>query len=97
MPGAISCTWRIVRSVSGHGIYNLGAGRATTPREIAAAVRRVVPGAEITLQEGTGPDHRVDAFQDLERIRSDVGFEVQHSVDSAIEKYVGWLRQGNEY
>jgi UDP-glucose 4-epimerase len=81
----------------GHRIYNLGAGRATTPREIAAAVRRVVPGAEIALQEGTGPDHLADAFQDLERIRSDVGFEVRHSVDSAIEKYVGWLQEGNEY
>jgi UDP-glucose 4-epimerase len=81
----------------GHRIYNLGAGRATTPREIAVAVRRVLPDAKITLQEGTGPNHRADAFQDLGRIRSDVGFEVRHSVESAIEKYVEWLQRGNEY
>ena len=80
-----------------HRIYNLGAGRATSPAGIAAAVRRVVPDAEIALQEGSGPHHRTDAFEDLGRIRSDVGFEPRHSVESAIEKYVAWLRRGNEY
>jgi UDP-glucose 4-epimerase len=80
-----------------HRIYNVGAGRAISPAEFAAAVRRVVPQADIVLQEGRGPHYRPDAFQDLERIRADVGFEVRHTPESAVAKYVDWLRAGNEH
>jgi UDP-glucose 4-epimerase len=80
-----------------HRIYNLGSGRATTPAEFASAVRRVIPSAEIVLQEGTGPHYRPDAFEDLGRIRTDVEFEPLHSAESAVEKYIEWLRCGNEH
>ena len=78
-----------------HRLYNLGAGRATSPAEFTAAVRRVIPRADITLRDGAGPHHRPDAFEDLGRLRADVGFEVQHAPESAIEKYVAWLQNGN--
>jgi UDP-glucose 4-epimerase len=80
-----------------HRIYNLGAGRATAPAEFAAAVRRIIPTAEIVLQEGGGPHYRQDAFEDLTRIQSDVGFEPHDTVESAVEKYVDWLQRGNEH
>jgi UDP-glucose 4-epimerase len=80
-----------------HRIYNLGAGRAISPGEFAAAVRRVVPRADLRLQDGAGPHHRPDAFEDLERVHADVGFEVQHTPESAVEKYVAWLQRGNAH
>jgi UDP-glucose 4-epimerase len=80
-----------------HRVYNLGAGRAVTAEELASAVRRVIPGAQLALKEGSDPHRRPDAFQDIERIRAEVGYEVQHTPESATEKYVAWLRGGNAY
>lgn len=79
-----------------HRIYNLGAGRAVSPAEFAAAVRRAAPAAAISLVEGAGPHHRPDAFGDLERIRSDVAFSPTYTVDDAVETYVAWLKSGHE-
>jgi UDP-glucose 4-epimerase len=78
-----------------HRVYNLGAGRALTPADFAAAIRRVLPGASFTLEEGPGPSHRPDAFMDLARIRADIGFEVAHKPEDAVEKYIAWLKAGN--
>lgn len=80
-----------------HRTYNLGSGRATTAQEFAEAVRRVVPGADIALEDGVGPHFRHDAFEDLTRIRAEVNFEPRFDVNHAVERYVAWLRQGNEH
>jgi UDP-glucose 4-epimerase len=80
-----------------HRTYNLGSGRATTAREFGDAVRRVLRDAEITLEDGAGPDFRPEAFEDLSRIRADVNFKPRFDVLQSIEKYIAWLRQGNDH
>jgi UDP-glucose 4-epimerase len=80
-----------------HRVYNLGAGRALTPADFAAAVQRLLPEAGFALEEGPGPNHRPAAFMDLARIQADVGFEVAHSPEHAVEKYVEWLEAGNAF
>ncbi len=80
-----------------HRIYNLGAGQAISPATFAAAVSRIIPGAVFVLKDGAGPHHRADAFEDLSRIHADVGYEVENTPESAIEKYIAWLRQGNSH
>jgi UDP-glucose 4-epimerase len=78
-----------------HSVYNIGAGRATSNRELADAVRAAVPGAVITLNAGRSPQARSDAYGDLSRIREDTGFEPQWPVERAIPDYVDWLKAGN--
>lgn len=80
-----------------HRIYNLGAGRATTPREFADALARVAPDTNLALEEGPGPHRWPDAYLDLTRIREDVGFEAKRTTQSAVEDYVSWLKRGNKF
>jgi UDP-glucose 4-epimerase len=72
--------------------YNIGGGRATSNGELAAAVRKVVPDAQIELREGAGPQARTDAYMDLASIRADLGYEPSYTIDSAIADYIAWLR-----
>jgi UDP-glucose 4-epimerase len=76
-------------------VYNIGAGRATTNGELVAAIKRVIPGANLELKPGAGPALRKDGYLDITRIRKDVGYEPRYPIDKAIEDYVAWLRAGN--
>jgi UDP-glucose 4-epimerase len=79
-----------------HRTYNIGAGRATTNAEFAAAVRRVVPGARLALRAGSAPDGPgVASAADIERLRDDTGFQPAYGLDAAVADYVDWLRAGN--
>ncbi|MEA2639683.1 MAG: hypothetical protein QOF51_1077 [Chloroflexota bacterium] len=76
--------------------YNVGSGRATTNRELAAAVRSVFP--EFTtdfLKEGNSPSFRGHAYADIMRAHTDTGYEPRFQVEKAIPDYVAWLRAGN--
>jgi len=77
-------------------VYNIGAGRATSNRELVAAIKRVIEDAPIQLKAGRNPGARENAYCDLTRTRRDVGYEPQYTIETAIEDYVGWLRAGNE-
>jgi UDP-glucose 4-epimerase len=77
--------------------YNVAAGRATTNGELAAAIKKVVPGARIELPEGRDPDGPGrDVYLDITRIRQDTGYEPAYDTQRAVEDYIGWLRAGNE-
>jgi UDP-glucose 4-epimerase len=75
-------------------VYNIGGGRATSNREIAEAIERAVPGSDVAsgLTPGRGPQYQEDRYMDLSRIRTDVGYEPQVSLDEGIEAYAAWLR-----
>jgi UDP-glucose 4-epimerase len=77
--------------------YNVAAGRATTYAEIAAAIRKVIPDAQIQLADGrdrSGPGH--DAYLDITRIHQDTGYRPAYDAERAVADYTGWLRAGNE-
>ncbi len=80
-----------------HAVYNIGMGRAVTNREFAAAVRAVIPGAEVEPPAGfdpRGPRRTIEL--DLSRIRADAGYEPEYDLERGVADYVAWLRAGNE-
>jgi UDP-glucose 4-epimerase len=79
-----------------HRIYNVGAGRATSNAELAAAVNAAVPGANITLPPGRGPQFRPNAYMSIERLHGETGFAPEYDVYAAILDYVEWLRRSPE-
>ncbi|HEY5209594.1 MAG TPA: NAD(P)-dependent oxidoreductase [Stellaceae bacterium] len=79
-----------------HAAYNIGAGRAVSGADFAAAVMKAVPGAAVTLQPGRGPDYRPDTAMDLTRAAA-LGYRPAFGVDEGMADYVAWLRAGNPF
>ena len=77
-------------------IYNASNGRLTTMREVADAVQKVYPKAQIPLRAGGPPRQRPDAYMDTTRIRQDAGFAPEYDIDSSIADYIEWLRKNPE-
>ena len=66
-----------------HRTYNVAAGRVLTNREVAAAVRKLVPGALIELPEGRGADS-ADFRLDIGRLRADTGYRPSYDTERAV-------------
>ncbi len=75
-----------------HRTYNVGSGRATTNAEIIAAIRTVVPDADVDLSSGGARPHN---YLDITRIHSDTGYEPEYDTERAAADYLAWLRAGN--
>jgi UDP-glucose 4-epimerase len=76
-----------------HRIYNIGSGRATSHQEIFAAVQRAVPDAKCSaLRPGQTPNAPANPAEDLARIKADVGYEPEYTIETGIADYVEWLR-----
>ena len=78
-----------------HQTYNVGAGRATTNKEIAEAIRHLIPNASLPMKPGVTLD-RHSPYMDLSRIKQDVGYEPVFGLDAAIADYVAWLKENPE-
>jgi UDP-glucose 4-epimerase len=79
-----------------HHVYNIATGRPTKNADIAAAVKKVIPDAELELEPGQNPKGPgVVGYHDLSRIKADTGYEPRFTTDSAIADYIEWLRAGN--
>jgi UDP-glucose 4-epimerase len=74
--------------------YNIGAGRATSNKQIASALRRHFSHAELPMKPGASTP-RKDPYMDLSRIKGEVGYEPEYPVDKAVDDYVAWLQAGN--
>ena len=76
-----------------HRIYNVASGRASSNKDAFAAVRRAVPGARCAaLQPGRTPGASTNPATDLSRIKADVGYEPEHTLERGIAAYIDWLR-----
>jgi UDP-glucose 4-epimerase len=76
-----------------HRTYNVASGRATTNAEVIAAIKKVVPDAEIELPTGgTGQQ----SYLDITRIHQDTGYRPAYDAERAAADYIAWLRAGNE-
>jgi UDP-glucose 4-epimerase len=78
-----------------HHTYNIGSGRATSNAEFVAAVKKVKPSFDVELQPGKSPSFRQDAYADISRAHSELGYEPRYTWDSGVTEYIGWLEQGN--
>jgi len=76
-----------------HRIYNIGSGRATSNAEIVDAVRKAVPGFPgVVLKAGRSPGGSTNPATDLSRIKTDVGYQPEHTIETGIAAYITWLR-----
>jgi len=77
--------------------YNVANGRALSNGEIAAAIRKIIPEAQIGLPGGRDPGGPgLDTYLDITRIREDVGYQPAYDTERAVADYIGWLRAGHE-
>jgi UDP-glucose 4-epimerase len=76
-----------------HRTYNVASGHATTNAEVAAAIRQVVPDAQVELPSG---GETRQAWLDITRLREDTGYEPVWDIERAAADYIAWLRAGNE-
>ncbi|HLZ72612.1 MAG TPA: NAD(P)-dependent oxidoreductase [Dehalococcoidia bacterium] len=79
-----------------HRVYNVGAGRATRNGDLVDSVNAAVPGTNLAIPAGHGPQPRPHAYMEIGRLRADTGFESAYDVHSAIADYVEWLRNHPE-
>jgi UDP-glucose 4-epimerase len=80
-----------------HAAYNISTGRGQTIVDFAAAVKAVIPGADIDVGPG------LDFFEyglpggyhlmDPKRAREDLGFEAQFSLEDGVRHYVETMRR----
>jgi UDP-glucose 4-epimerase len=79
-----------------HRIFNLGVGRTYSLEEIVEAVRRVEPGAQITIggemNQALARALRNSGF-DTTRARDELGWEAEYDLESAFRDYAAVLRQ----
>ena len=79
-----------------HRTYNIGGGRAYTNAEVVASLKNAVPGFTTELSSGNTAGYPADPYVDLRQLHDDTGFQPRYSLDSGIQEYVAWLRQGHE-
>ncbi|MFZ0215007.1 MAG: NAD(P)-dependent oxidoreductase [Candidatus Dormiibacterota bacterium] len=80
-----------------HHTYNIGSGRATTNREVIAAIRRCIPEAAFEVTSGRNPEGPgIDPFLDLTRIHQDAGYQPAFDIQRGVADYISWLRAGHE-
>jgi UDP-glucose 4-epimerase len=76
-----------------HRVYNVASGRASSNKDAFAAVRKAVPGARCAaLQPGRTPGASTNPATDLARIKGDVGYEPEYSLEAGVAAYIDWLR-----
>ena len=74
--------------------YNINGGTYVTLGEIAAIVRRVVPGAVIDLVPDVDPLDDRQARFDLSAAARDLGFTPSIGLEDGIRRYADWLALG---
>jgi UDP-glucose 4-epimerase len=77
--------------------YNVASGRVLTNREVATAVRRIVPSARVELPEGRSPAGSGQGIcLDIGRLRQDTGYQPAYDTQTAVADYIAWLRAGHQ-
>ena len=76
-----------------HRTYNVASGRVTTNADVIAAIREIVPEADLELPAGA---NRPGAALDITRLHDDTGFEPEYDTAHAAADYIAWLRAGHE-
>jgi nucleoside-diphosphate-sugar epimerase len=76
-------------------LYNVSNGEHYSAAQIVETIRRVLPGAEVSVGPGMKPwiDYTVlrGSF-DITRVRTELGFEVRYPLEKGIADYATWLK-----
>jgi UDP-glucose 4-epimerase len=76
-----------------HRIYNISSDGPIKYREFAQAVKKAVPGTQISLQPGHGSRRRPNAYMDVTRIKEETGYRPQYDLERGVAEYIDWLRK----
>ena len=77
--------------------YNIAAGKVLTNRDIAAAVKSLIPDAQIELPEGRTPARSGQGIcLDISRLQADTGYRPGYDTEQSVADYIAWLRAGHE-
>lgn len=77
-----------------HHTYLLGSGQQATLAEVAEMVREEIPNAQIELGTDRGGDHLLRRPpSDTSRIREDLGWEPEYTIQETVTSYIDWLRE----
>jgi UDP-glucose 4-epimerase len=79
-----------------HRVFNVGRGEPATMREFAAAVGRVIPGAEIEVGPGLdyyGSGIPYYSVYDISRARKELGFVPRFDLEAGIRDYIATMRR----
>lgn len=76
-----------------HPIYNVGSGQAISDREVAATIRRLLPGAAVSVAE-SAPRYEVGPL-DVSRLVADTAFRPRTSLSDGLRSYADWLREAD--
>jgi UDP-glucose 4-epimerase len=79
-----------------HRVFNIGTGKASTMREFADAVRRIIPKADIDV--GAGLDYYGSGIPyysvyDIRRARDDLAFESRYDFEAGIRDYIATMKK----
>lgn len=81
----------------GHRLYHLGTGRSVSLHDFSAAVRAVLPGAQIEIGPGLDYRHdvgyRFDCVFDITRARRELLFEPAYDLPAGVSDYVAVARR----
>jgi len=74
-----------------HRVFNIGRGEASTMRQFADAIRRVIPGA--VLEVGPGLDYYGSGIPyysvyDITRARTELGFQPRFDLEAGVRDYI---------
>ena len=79
-----------------HRIFNISAERPMKYREFVEAVKKAVPSAQIDLPPGHGPRNRPNAYMDISRLKQEVGYQPEYSLERGVNEYIDWLKNHAE-
>jgi UDP-glucose 4-epimerase len=77
-------------------VYNIGSGEGSTLNDMAVAIRKHIPGADITIGPGDnflGMPYPPHGVYDVSRARNELGFTPEYDFDRAVGDYVGSLKR----
>jgi UDP-glucose 4-epimerase len=55
-------------------------------------VKKLVPTAQIDLPPGRGPRYRPNAYLDIARLKQEVGYRPEYTIERAVAEYLDWLK-----
>jgi len=77
-------------------IFNISSEAPMKYREFVEAVKKVVPNTQIDLPPGHGPRNRPNAYMDISRLKQEVGYQPEYSLEQGVREYIDWLRNHAE-
>lgn len=75
-----------------HRTYNVASGRSTSNADVAAAIRAVIPDADVDLPDGPAAP---TTYLDITRLHDDTGYTPAYDTAHAAADYIDWLRSGH--